>query len=183
MRENVNKAGLIIALIIASVSLPIGITGFMKEGTINNYYTENYYNDYYNNQTFYDIVNYYNYTSTPEEKIEYPLVRYDFVSNSSTLGVNKTHIYNAGQDAFLQLVMISNSTNEAQVIINMYSLEWYNRGILIEGANERTLSGKFTYPIITFPYNNTWILTFEMKDAFDNGVHINMTLWHQVYYY
>lgn len=177
MRENISKAGLVIALIIASVSLPIGIMGFMKEGTINNYY-----NDYYN-QTFYDIVNYYNYTLTPEEKIEYPLVRYDFISNNSTMSVNKTHIYNAGQDTFLQLVMVSNSSNEAQIIINMYSLEWYNRGFLIEGMNEKILSGKFSCPIITFPYNITWILTFEMKDAFDNGVYVNATLWHQMYYY
>ena len=42
MRENIKSVGLILAIAIASVSLPIGIMGFNK-GTINNYYTNNYY--------------------------------------------------------------------------------------------------------------------------------------------
>ena len=70
-----------------------------------------------------------------------------------------------------------------KVKLNMYSLEWYNRGFLVEGMNEVTLSGLFTYKSINFPYNHTWLFTFEIKDAFDNGVYCNATLWHQMYYY
>jgi hypothetical protein len=46
------KSALISALVLAAISLPIGIIGFTREPTI----IENYYNDYYysyNNHTYY----------------------------------------------------------------------------------------------------------------------------------
>jgi hypothetical protein len=48
MRENIKSVGLILAIAIASVSLPIGIMGFNKDATITNYYN-NYYTT--NNKT------------------------------------------------------------------------------------------------------------------------------------
>ena len=51
-RQIYQKSGLIAALIIAAVSLPIGIIGFTREPKVTeNYYDENYYNYY--NQTYY----------------------------------------------------------------------------------------------------------------------------------
>jgi len=41
MRENIKSVGLILAIAIAGVSLPVGIIGFNKDA--NNYYTNNYY--------------------------------------------------------------------------------------------------------------------------------------------
>ncbi|NVM36374.1 MAG: hypothetical protein HWN81_12320 [Candidatus Lokiarchaeota archaeon] len=178
MREKTQNIGLIVAIIVAGVSLPTAIISFSREPTVNNYYTNNYYyNQAYYNQTYYQN----NETAPIEGRIDYPLVRYDFISNNSYLGVNKTHIYDAGRDTFLQLVMICNNT-ECQVLIKMYSLEWYNRGIIFPEVT-RTLSGTFTFPIITFPYNTTWLFTFEIRDAFDNGNNVNATIWHQMYYY
>ena len=43
MRESVKSISLILALIIASASLPIGIIGFNKQPIIYNYYTDNFY--------------------------------------------------------------------------------------------------------------------------------------------
>ena len=43
MRENIKSIGMIIALIIAGVSLPIGIMGFNTQPITYNYYTNNYY--------------------------------------------------------------------------------------------------------------------------------------------
>lgn len=186
MRENIKSVGLILAIAIAGISLPIGIMGFNKEPIINNYYTENYYSDY--NQTYYNET-YYNETTPIEERIDYPLVRYDFFSidnqpsNNDSFTMNTTHVYDAGQDVFLQLVWLANITVEIVVRINMYSLEWYNRGILIEGMNEKSYSGLYIHDTIQFPFNHTWLLTFEFEDAFDNGVSGNATLWHQMYYY
>ena len=187
-RQIYQKSGLIAALIIASVSLPIGIIGFTREPEVRDtYYDENYYNYY--NQTYYNETYYINQTTPNEERIEYPLVKYDFISIDNqpsindSLTMNRTHIYDAGRDVFLQLVWFANISIEIVVRINMYSLEWYNRGFLIEGMNEKTLSGLFTCPTIQFPFNHTWLLTFESEDAFDNGVSGNATLWHQMYYY
>lgn len=39
MRENIKSIGLILALIVSCVSLPIGIIGFGKQPTVYNYYT------------------------------------------------------------------------------------------------------------------------------------------------
>jgi len=72
MRENLKSIGLILAIAIASVSLPIGIMGYNKTPIVN-YYTENYYTT--NNNT--TIINNYdeenNETSEPIEHITYPL--------------------------------------------------------------------------------------------------------------
>ena len=54
MREKIVNIGLIIALIVAGVSLPTAIISFSREPTVNNYYTDNfYYNQTYYNQTWY----------------------------------------------------------------------------------------------------------------------------------
>jgi len=50
MRQNLQKIGIIAILIIAGISLPLGIMGFTREPIVNNYYTDNYY--YYYNQTW-----------------------------------------------------------------------------------------------------------------------------------
>ena len=42
-RQNYQQYGLIIAIIVAGVSLPLGIVGITREPIVNNYYTENYY--------------------------------------------------------------------------------------------------------------------------------------------
>lgn len=186
-RQIYQKYGFIIALIIAGISLPTSIISLTREPkkTNNNYYTENY----YYNQTYYNETYYINQTTPTEERIDYPLVKYDFISidnqpsNNDSLTMNKTHVYDAGQDVFLQLVWLANISIEIVVRINMYSLEWYNRGILIEGMNEKSYSGLYSSPTIQFPFNHTWLLTFEFEDAFDNGVSGNATLWHQMYYY
>ena len=84
MRENIKSVGLILAIAIASVSLPIGIMGFNKDATINNYYTNNYYNTN-NNTTIINnnttIINNNNtYTPEPEpEPITYPLIRNEII--------------------------------------------------------------------------------------------------------
>lgn len=40
MRENIKNIGLVLAMIIAGVSLSIGIMGFNRGSIINNYYME-----------------------------------------------------------------------------------------------------------------------------------------------
>ena len=47
-RQIYQNIGLIIAIVIASASLPVGIVGFMREAVVNNYYDQTY---YVNNQT------------------------------------------------------------------------------------------------------------------------------------
>ena len=50
-RQIYQKSGLIVALIISAVSLPIGIIGFTREPKV----VENYFNEYYYyNQTYYE---------------------------------------------------------------------------------------------------------------------------------
>jgi len=62
-RQIYQNIGLIIAIVIASASLPVGIIGFMREAIVNNYYDQTY---YVNNETqpehftYSEIINLYN---------------------------------------------------------------------------------------------------------------------------
>ena len=80
MREIIKSIGLIVALMISCVALPIGIIGFSKQPTVYNYYTENYYTTnnnttiISNNTTIIDTE--YDY-SRPLEIFEYTNLIYD----------------------------------------------------------------------------------------------------------
>lgn len=111
-RQIYQKSGLIAALILAAVSLPIGIIGFTREPTVvENYYDENYYNYY--NQTDY------NETTPTEERMEYPLIREDYSFNDTHFYENRTYIYNMTRDTFLYLLR-NQTVNEVQITIHVY---------------------------------------------------------------
>ncbi|KKM60217.1 hypothetical protein LCGC14_1544060 [marine sediment metagenome] len=55
MREKLSNIGLVIAIIVAGISLPTAIVSFSKTPNVNYYYdTNNYYNQTYFNQTYYN---------------------------------------------------------------------------------------------------------------------------------
>lgn len=114
MRENIKSIGLILAIVVASISLPTSIISFMNKPTtpiteINNYYyEENYYG---NNET---------------EIFTLPLQIWEFidVENDETfLTVNYT------LDCKNWLYISGNETLGDQLVqINIYFVNWVNMG-------------------------------------------------------
>ena len=85
---------------------------------------------------------------------------------------------------FLRVVKNS-SINEAQVSITIYNWEWYNRGIIwVEYTLIIGIQNLYVNTMIfPFPYIGIWLVIFEVEDLLQNGVDVNVTVYHQVKYY
>ena len=97
-RQIYQNSGLIIALVLAGVSLTFGIIGVTRESTHVDY-DENYYNEYYN-QTYYLNQTYYGINETepdytkPLETINYyNLNQYEFILRNFTLSSSYAYWY------------------------------------------------------------------------------------------
>jgi len=167
MRENVKNVGLILALIIAGVSLPTSIMSLTNKPTTP--ITE--INNYYYNTT---IVEQYN-----TELIAYPSVRNDFSFNSTYLNETVSYIYNATSNyrLFVHVNKTKDWEPEIDILINFYDM---NLDFIypIQDLNINGL-GQYRETWQNFPYSTTWLLEFVIVDqqpVYDT----NMSLWHQV---
>lgn len=186
MRENIKSVGLILAIAIASVSLPIGIIGFNKDATINNYY-----NNYYttnNNTTIINnntsIINNNN-TYTPEpEPITYPLIRNEIILEHTYQFEQFNFTYNATFNHKLYYWVIKNITNAVINDIYIYDKVIYDYGITTTPYKILTLANQLFYETLyRFDYASTWIIVFEFfADYVAESNPMNITLYHQVRY-
>lgn len=173
-RKNYQQIGLVIALIVAGVSLPTAIVSSMNKPTIIN----NYYNTYYN-ETYYEE-NYYGGNETQEEKYNYPLIREDFSFNSTHSIEYRTYIYNASNINKLW-VFRNQSDIEVEINVKIYDLALYNMGIKVYEKDIHISSSVEDPALLWFEYMNTWVIEMEIQD-----VNINFdteaTVFHKIVY-
>lgn len=179
MRENIKSVGMIIALIIASVSLPIGIMGFNKQPIIYNYYTDNYYT---NNTTI--IYNNNTYIPEPEpELISYPLMRDEFIFTYLYQTEHTNYTYNATKQHRLYYWVIKNSTNSVIADIRIYDMVIYNYGFTNPYAVLGLGNQLFLENYYLLPYTTTWLIAFDFyADYAAESNNENITVYHQVRY-
>lgn len=179
MRENVKSVGLILAIAIASVSLPIGIMGFNKDAIINNYYTNNYYTT--NNTT---IVNIDNSTTiiggdNETEAITYPLEienYYNITTASGFFANNTLELYSNN-------IVIFTVNKTDNVDIELYLIQDSMYYFWLE-AKDST----FTYDVWSFsnmyhkrvwniPYHDIWYLEYRVLS---NPYTVNITIMTEI---
>ena len=182
-RQLYRQVGLIAALVVASVSLPIGIIGLTREALVVNNYYNTYNNQTYYNQTYYDETYYFNETTPIEERINYPLIREDYSFNDTHFYENRTYIYNMTRDTFLYLLR-NQTVSEVQITIHVYLLDWYSRGIMYEETiHTVTSGGLIALASISLGFAGTWVFIFEIEDLYQNAIDVNVTVYHQIRYY
>lgn len=164
-RQFSQNIGLVIALIIASVSLPIGIMGFMKQPIINNYYnTYNTYNNYYNQTIISDDGTDY---STPMEMATYHILgQYYFILRQYTLSTQFTYWYywNASTSVQIRLWACQSFFYDDVVALNGSSA--FTTYIDNVKVYERLIGSDEIASYYSPPFEDSWLFIFLLEDSF-----------------
>lgn len=184
MRDNIKNIGLILAIAIAGISLPIGIIGFTKDATINNYYTNNYYTT--NNTTIINnsttIINN-NITAIEPEPITYPLIRNEIILEHTYQAELFNFTYNATYNHRFYYWIVKNDTNAVINDIWVYDKVIYDFGFTNPYTKLTMGNQPFLESYYMFPYTSEWILSFDIfADYVAEDNPINISIYHQVRY-
>lgn len=170
-RQIYQQIGLVLSLIVASVSLPIGIIGFTREPQIIN----NYYNTY-NNQTIIGI-NETDYSTPIESNNYYNLQHYEFILRRHNLSSNYAYWYYWNASVFVQLrlwgcqgiyyeevIALNGSSGFVSYIDDVNVLEYS------EGNDKRA---SYYIP----PFEDEWLFIWVVEDS----ITLNITLQDAIY--
>ena len=175
-RQIYQKSGLIVALVLAAVSLPIGIIGLTQEPTV----IKNYYNDYYNtynNQTYYGS-NETDYNKPLETTEYYNLDYRECIIRNFTLSSNYAYWFHYNfttqfqlyfyvvRSVFLERIIELNGTIECMQFLD---------NIRVQRVDFSSTSEKSSFYIP--PFLDEWLFVFmDMQDSFL----VNITLTDEV---
>ena len=172
-REIYQKVGLILALVIAGVSLPTSLLSFMREPIINNnqtyyiYYNRTY---YVNNETVND------YSKPLEQKEYYYLSQYDCIIRNFTLSSNFAYwcYYNASMSFQLRFYMARGiffeSVSELNGTIGL--VQYMDRVKILENSFTGIEKSFYYIP----PFLSEWLFIYLVDDF----VSVNITLMDEI---
>jgi len=170
-RQIYQNIGLLVAIIIASVSLPIGIIGFMRNPIINNYYEDNYYS--------YNYYSYYNQTYYGENETEpyYPPenVTYNNLINDTDWFHHR--VYNLTGNHIITWWFNRTNTNQLGVwIIQDYLFDWWLEDNSSHFYHNDIFGGSLIFKKEwNVPFSNTWHVYFRYWHTSDPGLNITIT--------
>lgn len=187
MRENIKSVGLILAIAIASVSLPIGIMGFNKDATINNYYTNNYYTTnnnttiINNNTTIINNNNTYIPETTPKD---FPLIQETMIFYECNDSYSFSYIFNITSLGYrLDFAILRNETrNTIEHTFILYDKELYDLGFTSLSINPIYYEGRWLYYQNSWviPYCSIWVFNMTYKATMEDMDDYNSWLQHKI---
>ena len=163
-REIYQKYGIIIALVIAGITLPTSIITFMREPKINNYYEENYY--YGNNETSTDY-------TKPLEKMEYyNFDRYDCFVRNFTLSSSYAYWYYWNASTIFRLVLwVTRGIFYERIVELNGTVECYQFLDSVDVHEKGETKKEYSHFFIT-PYLSEWLFVFIV----DEIITVNITI-------
>jgi hypothetical protein len=165
-RENLQKYGLILALIIAGITLPTSIIALTRETRTTNYY-ENYYG---NNETGTDY-------SKPLERVDYyNFDRYDCIVRNFTLSSNFAYWFYWNVSSSFRFVfwVISGYFYDCIVDLNG-TLEGYQLIDAVDIYERSSTIGTYSSYFIP-PYLNEWLFIYIV----DEIITVNITITDEI---
>ncbi len=177
MREKLSNIGLVIAIIVAGVSLPTAIVSLSKTPTVNNYYDTNH----YNNQTYYNQT-YYNQTWNNGLELEpdysLPLETATYYNLTGNPEWYHYRVYNAtGEYTITWYVNQTEPLQQRFVLIQDSLFDLWNEDRVNSGKEFNDIaigSGflmKYSY---TFPFSDTWHIILQSINPI--GYELNVTV-------
>ena len=174
-REMYQKTGLIIALVIAGISMSTSIVSFMREPVINNNYENNYY--VYYNQTYYDGDET-NYTKPLERVDYYNYDQYDCIIRNFTLSSSFAYWYywNASATFTLRLYVTFGFFYDNIVVLNgtIQCIQYLDKIHVHQRGENRD---EFSFYYIP-PHLTEWLFVFIV----DELVTVNITLRDEIFH-